>query len=250
MKYIVILSLSILVAFFYITHPTTNKVVETNSTVIDSVVTVKVDTPVVKIEVVKNKPHSGNKVISSFDREYAILVPEGYTGNEVHVLFGGSHTSGYGKNSARPEAIKKYIKVMEPYCNNVIIIITHHMNTLENVQSYVKEKFNGKVTSIAGFSQGGKETWRHAGSDSLKVVGLIDPSTYATEIPFGKNTILYCDPRNWGTSGFYGQTRKRLEWYCNNSLNYNGKVICFGQGGTHMNFKILKSFYDEFADRL
>jgi hypothetical protein len=33
-------------------------------------------------------------------------------------------------------------------------------------------------------------------------------------------------------------------------LNYNGKVICFGQGGTHMNFKILKSFYDEFADRL
>ena len=139
---------------------------------------------------------------------------------------------------------------MEPYCNNVIIIITHHMNSLENVSLYVKEKFNGKVTSIAGFSQGGRETWRHAGNDSLKVVGLIDPSTYATEIPFGKNTILYCDPRNWGTSGFYGQTRKRLEWYCNNSLNYNGKVICFYQGGTHMNFKILKSFYDKFGDRL
>ena len=168
MKYIVILSLSILVAFFYITHPTTNKVVETKSPVIDSVI-VKVDTPIVK-PVVLNTPHSGNKVISSFDSEYAILIPEGYTGNEVHVLFGGSHTSGYGKNSARPEAIKKYIKVMEPYCNNVIIIITHHMNSLVNVQSYVKEKFNGKVTSIAGFSQGGKETWRHAGNDSLKVV--------------------------------------------------------------------------------
>jgi hypothetical protein len=87
-------------------------------------------------------------------------------------------------------------------------------------------------------------------NDSLKVVGLIDPSTYATEIPFGKNTILYCDPRNWGTSGFYGQTRKRLEWYCNNSINYGDKVICFSQGGTHMNFKILKSFYDKFGDRL
>jgi len=250
MKYIVILSLSILVAFFYITHPTTNKVVETNSTVIDSVVTVKVDTSVVKIEVVKNKPHSGNKVISSFDREYAILVPEGYTGNEVHVLFGGSHTSGYGKNSARPEAIKKYIKVMEPYCNNVIIVITHHMNTLENVRSYVKEKLNAEVTSIAGFSQGGKETWRHAGNDFLKVVGLIDPSTYATEIPFGKNTILYCDPRNWGTSGFYGQTRKRLEWYCSHKNEYGGKVICFNKGGTHMNFGILKDFYSKYGGKI
>ena len=34
------------------------------------------------------------------------------------------------------------------------------------------------------------------------------------------------------------------------NINYNGKVICFYQGGTHMNFKILKSFYDKFGDRL
>jgi hypothetical protein len=250
MKYVIVFTLIFLNIFFFLINPFPKESSKPIMPVIDSIVTVKVDTPVVKIEVVKNKPHSGNKVISSFDREYAILVPEGYTGNEVHVLFGGSHTSGYGKNSARPQAIKNYIKVMEPYCNNVIIIITHHMNSLENVSLYVKQKFNGKVTSIAGFSQGGRETWRHAGSDSLKVVGLIDPSTYATEIPFGKNTILYCDPRNWGTSGFYGQTRKRLEWYCNNSINYGDKVICFSQGGTHMNFKILKSFYDKFGDRL
>lgn len=199
---------------------------------------------------VKNRPHSGNKVISSFDKEYAILVPEDYTGNEVHVLFGGSHTSGYAKGSARPEAIKKYIKVMEPYCNNVIIIITHHMNTLENVKSYVKEKFNGKVTSIAGFSQGGRETWRHVGDTTLKLVGLIDPSTYANNLTFGPGTILYCCPNNWGTSGFYGKVRDLLKWYCSNSEKYNGQVICFDKGGTHMNFKILNSFYDKFGDRL
>jgi peptidoglycan hydrolase-like protein with peptidoglycan-binding domain/predicted nucleotidyltransferase len=191
-----------------------------------------------------------NDVTSTTDREYAIIRPQGYTGNRVHVLFGGAHTSGYSKNSARPDAIKKYINVMTPYANNIIIVVTHHMNTLGNVRAYVKEKFGGEVTSIAGFSQGGKETWEHAGDSTLSLVGLIDPSTYATGISFGANTILYCDPRNWGTSGFYGQTRRRLEWYCENKNRYGGKVVCFNQGGTHMNFKILKSFYEQYGSKM
>jgi hypothetical protein len=124
------------------------------------------------------------------------------------------------------------------------------MNTLGNVRAYVKEKFGGEVTSIAGFSQGGRETWEHAGDSTLSLVGLIDPSTYATGISFGANTILYCDPRNWGTSGFYGQTRRRLEWYCENKNRYGGKVVCFNQGGTHMNFKILKSFYEQYGSKM
>ena len=98
--------------------------------------------------------------------------------------------------------------------------------------------------------QGGREVWNHAEDSSLNLVGLIDPSTYETNIKFGSNTYLYCDPRNWGTSGFYGQTRKRLEWYCSHKEKYGSQVICFNQGGTHMNFQILKSFYNKFGGKL
>jgi hypothetical protein len=198
----------------------------------------------------KKSEKTNNQVTSTSDKEYAIIKPKGYMGNKVHVLFGGAHTSGYSKNSANPQAIKKYVSVMTPYANNIIIVITHHMNTLGNVRAYVKEKFGGVVTSIAGFSQGGKETWKHAGDSSLNLVGLIDPSTYDTDIPFGANTILYCDPRNWGTTGFYGQTRKRLEWYCKNRNKYGNRVVCFKEGGTHMNFQILKSFYENYGNKM
>jgi len=191
-----------------------------------------------------------NDVSSTSDREYAIIKPNNYDGKNVHVLFGGAHTSGYSPNSAKPESIKKYVSVLTPYANDVIIVVTHHMNSLINVKKYVKEKFDGRVTSIAGFSQGGREVWNHAEDSSLNLVGLIDPSTYETNIKFGSNTYLYCDPRNWGTSGFYGQTRKRLEWYCSHKEKYGSQVICFNQGGTHMNFQILKSFYNKFGGKL
>jgi len=197
-------------------------------------------------------PKSPGDVQSSSDREYVILKSSGYNGKRVHVLFGGSHTSSYVRNGAgaKPEAIKKYASVMEPYSSNAIIVVTHHMNTLDRVKQYVKDKLGLNVTSIAGFSQGGREAWEHAGDGSLSLVGLIDPSTYKTGISFGPNTYLYCDPKNWGTSGFYGQTRKRLEWYCSNTQKYGNQVVCFNQGGTHMNFKILKSFYNTYSSKL
>ena len=195
------------------------------------------------------KPNQ-NQVVSTSDSEYAIIKPKNYDGKNVHVLFGGAHTSGYSPNSSKPQNIQKYVSVLSPYANDVIIVVTHHMNSLNNVRKYVKDKFGGKVTSIAGFSQGGRETWNHAGDSSLNLVGLIDPSTYEINIKFGSNTYLYCDPKNWGTSGFYGQTRKRLEWYCSNKEKYGSQVICFNQGGTHMNFQILKSFYNKFGSKL
>lgn len=203
-------------------------------------------------EKTNSKKNKTSEVSSSSDREYAIIKPNNYKGNKVHVLFGGSHTSSYapGGSGARPENIKKYVTPMSRYANNIIIVITHHMNTLEKVKEYVKEKFNGEVTSIAGFSQGGKEVWKHCNNGSLNLVGLIDPSTYEKGLIFGPNTILYCDPDNWGTSGFYGQTRERLKWYCSNRDKYDGKVICLRGGGTHMNFDILESFYDRFGNRL
>ena len=183
--------------------------------------------------------------------EYVIIKSPDYRGSNVHVLFGGHSTNpSYSKKGASLGAMKRYIPHLEPYSKNVIIVITHHMNTLENVKTFVKNKFGGTVTSIAGFSQGGRETWNHAGDGSLKLVGLIDPSTYQTGVTFGPNTYLFCDPYNWGTKGFYGQTRQRLEWYCDHKDEYGGKVICNHQGGTHMNFKILIWFYQKFGNRL
>ena len=79
---------------------------------------------------------------------------------------------------------------------------------------------------------------------------FLDDIICPSNIKFGSNTYLYCDPKNWGTSGFYGQTRRRLEWYCSNKEKYGSQVVCFNQGGTHMNFQILKSFYNKFGNRL
>ena len=184
------------------------------------------------------------------DDEYVVLIPPNYQGKNVHVLFGGSHTSGYSKNSFKTEAIQKYGNILKPYATNTIIVVTHHMNTVSNVQKYVSEKYGANVTSLAGFSQGGKEAWRHASDGSFKLVGLIDPSTYQTDVQFGSGTYLYCDPKNWGTTGFYGETRRKLEWYCENKEKYSGRVTCFNKGGWHMNFGILKSFYDTYGSMI
>jgi len=184
--------------------------------------------------------------------EYVIIKSPSYKGKKVHVLFGGLHTNltYSSKGGADLNAMKKYVKYLEPYSSNAIIAITHHMNTLGNAEEYMKKKFGATVTSIAGFSQGGKETWKHKDDSSLSLVGLIDPSTYETGLSLGDNTVLYCDPKNWGTDGFNGQTRKRLEWYCEHKNEYNGKVVCFNKGGTHMNFAILKSFYEKYGSRI
>ena len=197
---------------------------------------------------ITNKDGGGKSANVTEDKDYVILNPD-YKGKNVHVLFGGSHTSSYSKNGANLGAMKKYATYLQPYTSNAMIIITHHMNTLENVDRYVKEKFGASVRSIAGFSQGGKETWRHAGDSSLKLVGLIDPSTYKTDVSFGSNTYLVCNPNNWGTSGFYGETRKKLEWYCSNQAKYQGHVECISNKG-HMDFGILKYFYSEYGNRI
>lgn len=185
------------------------------------------------------------------DGEYAVILGQGVS-KEVHLLFGGSHTSGYSAGSARPSAILKYVPLLTPYSTRVSIVITHHMNTLDRAREWVSKNIEGaKVTSIAGFSQGGKETWKHAEDGSLKLVGLIDPSTYETGVRLGPNTYLVCNPDNWGSSGFYGQVKKRLEWYCQNqnSASYSGHVECV-KGIRHMDFGILKYFYKKFGDRL
>ena len=195
-----------------------------------------------KEEIKKDVKELTDKVTN--DTEYSIIKSDIYKGKNVHVLFGGSHTSDYSK-------IKGYVKYLEPYSSISIIVITHCNNTLENVSKYVKDKFDGVVTSIAGFSQGGKETWKHADNSSLTLVGLIDPSTYETDVTFGANTYLVCDPNNWGSSGFYGQVKDKLKWYCSkkDDQKYSGHVECT-KGKSHTFSGILTYFYKQYGYKI
>ena len=120
------------------------------------------------------------------------------------------------------------------------------MNTLDNVRKYIKDEFNGNITSIAGFSQGGKETWKHAQDSSLKLVGLIDPSTYDTNEKLGSNTYMVCNPSNWGSKGFVGDVKKRLKWYCEHQSQYGSHLECVKDS----HWGCLKYFYSKYSSRL
>lgn len=193
-----------------------------------------------------------DKSSSTSDNEYVIIKSENYKGKNVHVLFGGMHTNpSYSKTGYDTNNMKKYIPYLQPYSSNAVIIITHHMNSLSNVKKYLDENMKGyRVTSIAGFSQGGKETWKHADDGSLSLVGLIDPSTYDINETFGPNTYLVCNPSNWGSSGFVGETKQRLKWYCShkNDNKYSGHIECNNE--RHSYSGIVDYFYKKFGNRI
>jgi hypothetical protein len=108
------------------------------------------------------------------------------------------------------------------------------------------------VTSIAGFSQGGKETWKHATDSSLSLVGLIDPSTYDTDKTLGPNTYMVCDLTNWGVHEFEISVGKKLKWYCDhkNDSKYTGHIECIDLKHNLDNNGIVKYFYDKYSNKL
>ena len=200
----------------------------------------------------KTAKSSTGKSSSTNDKEYVIIKSDNYKGKNVHVLFGGMHTNpSYSRTGYDTSNMEKYVPFLKPYSSNAVIIITHHMNTLGNVKKYLDENMKGySVTSIAGFSQGGKETWKHADDSSLRLVGLIDPSTYDTNETFGANTYLVCNPSNWGSSGFVGQTKQRLKWYCNHKddSKYAGHIDCVNE--RHSYSGIVDYFYKKYGSRI
>ena len=118
----------------------------------------------------KNIDGTNSQVTITTDKEYVIIKSDEYKGANVHVLFGGHSTNpSYSRHGASLGAMKRYIPHLQPYSKNAIIVITHHMNTLDNVKKYVKDKFGGTVTSIAGGTasiQGGQYT----GTDAFRVL--------------------------------------------------------------------------------
>ena len=188
----------------------------------------------------------------STDKNYLFFVPEGNT-NKVHVLFGGVHTT---TNPSSMQWYKSHIP--KSVLNKCIFIITNYRNTIENAEEFVEEKFNKKITSLAGFSQGGVEAWKQAGSSKYDLVGLIDPSTENkhVNINFGPNTYMVCRPRNWGGHKYVETVKKLMrDHFCaKRNEEYKGHVICMDKKDydnydvTHEEF--LDFFYTKYGSKI
>jgi peptidoglycan hydrolase-like protein with peptidoglycan-binding domain len=177
---------------------------------------------------------------------YVIFIPKNYKSKNVHVLFCGKSTS------ATSNIGDLYINAVNPILNKVAVVITHSYHgafseQLNIVQNFINKKgFNLKVNSVAGFSRGGNVAWLYAGGRSnFKFVGLIDPSTPENNIDLGNNSILECNPSNWGSAGKH---YTNLKWYCEHKddAKYSGKVFCVKQNHA----SIMKTFYQRYGSRV
>jgi hypothetical protein len=80
--------------------------------------------------------------------------------------------------------------------NSKKIVIAPYTVPLETIQN----KYKGiKIGSVSGFSAGGQQAWRHAGT--VPFTGLIDPSTTAEHVAKAKvwgNVVMLYNNNNWG----------------------------------------------------
>jgi LAS superfamily LD-carboxypeptidase LdcB/peptidoglycan hydrolase-like protein with peptidoglycan-binding domain len=217
----------------------------------------KVSKSAPKSAVEKGTATSPDSYTQSKDSEYLIYTPKNYTGKEVHVLFAGANSYRGGNASLSPSF---YGAGVDPIKNKVIVVITHWNNSVPRVQDYVSKKFGGKITSIAGFSKGGRPLWDYVGPRSnMKFVGLIDPSPEGEgsgmnpyiDLDFGNNTVMVANWKNWGDKPPGFVPSKVLKWYCDhrNDSKYKGKVICTDSSG-YDHSQIFNTFYSKFASRI
>lgn len=182
---------------------------------------------------------------------YTILVPKNYKSKNVHVLFCGMSTPANTVNFGN-----LYLDAVNPLLNKVAVVITHSYHSggfegfVDIVQNFlIKKGFDLKINSIAGFSRGGNAVWPHVGKRSnFKFVGLIDPSTREYDVDFGNNTIMECNPNEWGGPGSGRLLYKTLAWYCKHKDDpkYSGKVFCVNKSHSG----IMKTFYQNYGSRI
>ena len=203
--------------------------------------------------------NENKKIVSkkTNDKDYIVYVPENYTGGEAHVLFAGLNSFKGGKISLNENF---YGPGLNPIKGKLIVVITHWGNTVPNAQKYIKETYNAKVTSIAGFSKGGMRMWDYVGpKSSMKFVGLIDPSPEGNgsgenpyiNLDFGNNTYMICNWKNWGNKPPGYVPREVLKWYCDhqNDSEYSGKVTCTNKN-SYDHSEIFKNFYNKFSNKI
>jgi|688.fasta_scaffold63304_2 hypothetical protein len=120
-----------------------------------------------------------------------------FANNELLIIWGGISyaTPSWVYTQIPKEVLYKYVIVIAPY--------NLPLSALEGVYKPFLEqkKVNVSSTSIIGFSAGALQV-QNAYSDKYKLVGLVDPSTRANnlQLPFGSNTKMVYNERNWGGS--------------------------------------------------
>jgi len=200
----------------------------------------------------ENKPTEKKK-----SKNYLVYKPNNFNGGEAHVLFAGLHSNQNGQISLNESF---YGSGVDPIKGKVLVVITHWGTTVEEAIKHVKENYNATVTSIAGFSKGGKNMWDYVGPRSnMKFVGLIDPSPEGEgqgkspyiNLDFGSNTYMVCNWKNWGNKPPGYVPTEVLKWYCDHKddSKYIGKVICTDKGN-YDHSEIFKNFYNKFADKI
>lgn len=181
---------------------------------------------------------------------YLIYIPKNYKSKDVHVLFCGMSTR------AGSTIGSLYTNAVNSLLNRVAVVITHSYHPggfdgyVDIVQNFLNRNgFNLKINSIAGFSRGGNVVWPHVGKRSnFKFVGLIDPSTREYDVDLGNNTIMECNPNQWGGPGSERLLYKTLAWYCEHKddQKYRGKVFCVNKSHSD----IMKTFYQNYGNRI
>jgi hypothetical protein len=188
----------------------------------------------------KEKSSESGKWVT--EGRYCYYVPDGYRGYKAHLLICGNDTT-----ASRPTNENYKSNIRKP--SDMIFVMTDYKNSISAAESWINNKFDAEVTSIAGFSAGGLKVWPEAGNLSYKIIGLIDPSTpekYSYENKFdefGKNTVLVCNPNNWGSIPNY---KSNLSEYCSHEKESKGKIIC--KSTSHHDQ--LGVFYSRFSSNL
>lgn len=139
---------------------------------------------------------------------YVITVPVSNVSKQVALVFGGMHyaNAAWMSEEIPPEHKSRKIFVCASACNPDG---KSSFITLNAAERFISENFVGStISSISGFSWGGKRVWECLSKGVLKYpfLGLIDPTTNSTNVNNllavpNPNIIMAYRPNNWaGTS--------------------------------------------------
>ena len=154
---------------------------------------------------------SDNKSTKTSSKE-GIIVDKNNNSSDYAIVFGGYPSSQYGANFMQQQGSK--------YLKNKNVVYSNFENSLDSVINYIKSlTSNPNITSVNGFSAGGKNAW--AAAKQGYNVGLIDPVvTNDAESLLGKdlsgqlpsNIKMISKQENWGGNyRLHGEKLSKIE---------------------------------------
>jgi hypothetical protein len=130
---------------------------------------------------------------------YVVTIPKANTSKNLALVFGGMYY-------ATPSWMED--KVSVTFKSNKVFVFADSWKSnikLAGAIKFISETFAGyNITSVSGFSLGGYQAWEAARERKYNFVGLIDPSTSASDAKGAyksPNVIMVYRPNNWVGSG-------------------------------------------------